>query len=765
MAIGEVSRKRLRVRGIVQGVGFRPFVYGLATRLELGGFVLNDAAGVLIEIQGPVNALEAFRARLTAELPPLALVEAIDEEDAPVAAGGSFEIRASDGAGASRAPVSADVATCVACLEEVLDPRARRHGYAFTNCTNCGPRFTITRRVPYDRPGTTMARFTMCADCAREYEDPRDRRFHAQPIACPECGPELGLLDDRGRPLTDDPIAGVAALLRAGRIVAIKGLGGYHLACDATNEVAVAELRRRKHREEKPFAVMVPHLEAACRVAETTPDETATLASRRRPIVLVQRRRGAPIAPSVAPGNRQLGIMLPYTPLHHLLMRRFRRPIVLTSGNLSDEPIAYRDEDALERLAGIADAFLVHDREIHVRCDDSVVRVIDGDDYPLRRARGYAPEPLTVRPAFIRPVLAAGPELKHTFCLGVGERAILSHHIGDLETWEAMSAFMEGVEHFKRVFDVEPEVVAHDLHPEYLSTKWAQSLDGVERSPVQHHHAHIASCLVDNRRADRVIGLALDGTGFGDDGAIWGCEVLACDLTGYKRVAHLRYVPLAGGAAAVREPWRMAATYLDAAFGERARTLDLDFVRRTGQRWAPILSLARTGTNAPPTSSAGRLFDAAAALCGVRERVSYEGQAAAELEQLADPKVTFGYHCTLRGDELDGVELVAALAEDRARGTSPAEAAAAFHNGLAAALVSACENVRAGTGLSTVALSGGTWQNLLLLRRTRMGLRAGGFEVLIHHRVPPNDGGISLGQAAIANACIERGSRRAERDG
>lgn len=749
----ELVRKRFRIEGIVQGVGFRPFVYGVATRLQLAGFVLNDAAGVMLEVQGRAEAVAAFRAALGTELPPLAVLERLDEEDVPIEAPTTFEIRSSEQEGAARAaPISPDVATCAACLGEVSDASDRRYRYPFTNCTSCGPRFTITTAVPYDRPNTTMASFEMCPRCAREYADPGDRRFHAQPIACPDCGPSLRLVDARGAPLDDAALEAAARILCDGGIVAVKGLGGYHLACDATNEAAVAALRRRKRREEKPFAVMAPTLEAARLIADITREESAVLASRRRPIVLLRRRPEAPVAASVAPGNRQLGVMLPYTPLHELLLGEVGRLLVLTSGNLSDEPIAHRDEDALTRLDGIADAFLVHDRAIHVRCDDSVVRVVDGRDYPLRRARGYAPEPLTVDRPFARPVLGAGPELKHTFCFGVGDRAILSHHIGDLESWEAMSAFLEGVEHFASVFDVKPEIVAHDLHPEYLSSKWAQSLDGVEKVAIQHHHAHIAACLADNRRAGPVIGLALDGAGFGDDRTIWGCEVLACDLETYERATHLRYVALPGGAAAVREPWRMAATYLDAAFGSRAGELDLDFVRRTRERWPPILKLGATGVNAPPTSSAGRLFDAAAALCGVRDRVSYEGQAAAQLEQIAGPDVDLAYPFPLEDGRLDGVELIAALAEDLAGGRTVPEAAAAFHNGIASGLVHACEAVRAERGLSTVALSGGTWQNLLLLQRVRAGLGAAGFEVLIHRRVPANDGGISLGQAVIANA-------------
>ena len=750
-------RKRFRVSGIVQGVGFRPRVYELAGRERLSGFVLNDAAGVLVEVEGEEEAVARFRALLVRDPPPLAVVDGFEEEDIDPTGSRSFEIRPSPPGGPRLTSVAADVATCAQCLAEIRGRDNRRYRYAFTNCTNCGPRFTITKNIPYDRPNTTMAGFPLCSACEAEYENPADRRFHAQPIACPACGPRLRLLDGAGVELTGDPIKGAASLMAEGSILAIKGLGGYHLACCADDEIAVAELRRRKHREEKPLAVMVPTLEWACKLAHTTSEETALLASRARPIVLLRRRSGTAIAPSVAPATHQLGVMLPYTPLHHILLSEVGSPLVLTSGNVSDEPIAYEDQDARLRLDQLVDGWLVHDRPIHIRCDDSVARVVDGAPYLIRRARGFAPEPLVVAPAFFRPVLAAGPELKHTFCLGMDERAVLSHHIGDLENYEAMSAFLTGVEHFTRIFDVDPEVVAHDLHPEYLATKWALDQENVARVGVQHHHAHIASCLADNGREDRVIGLALDGAGWGDDDTIWGCEVLVCDARGYSRVAHLRRVPLPGGAAAIREPWRVAAAYLSEAFGRGAGGLDLDFVARTRARWPPLLRMVESGINSPLTSSAGRLFDAVAALCGVQDRVSYEGQAAAGLEQMADPTVDLAYPCSLSGDEIDGVELVAAAAEDLSAGRPPPAVAAGFHRGLAAALVRSCEQTAEGSGLGTVALSGGTWQNALLLRLVQRGLRAAGFEVLVHRRVPTNDGGLSLGQAVVANAVMREG--------
>ena len=752
-------RRRIRVRGTVQGVGFRPFIYGLANSAGLTGFVLNDPSGVLIEVEGSRTAIARFLERMAAESPVMAAIDRIEDEAIDATGSLSFEIRTSTLGGVVEAHVAADAATCDACLAEIHDPSARRYRYAFTNCTDCGPRFTIVTDVPYDRPNTTMAVFDMCAECKAEYEDPGDRRFHAQPIACPACGPQLRILNRDLEQLAGDPIELAARLIASGKVVAIKGLGGYHLACDATNRRAVEELRARKHREEKPLAVMVRTLEHARTLCDIGPEEAVVLSTRRRPIVLLRRRENAPVASAVAPGNRWLGVMLPYTPLHHLLLDELDRPIVLTSGNLSEEPIAHRDEKAFEKLAAIADAWLLHDREIHVRCDDSVVRVTSDGDYPIRRSRGFAPEPVIVRP-FSKPVLAAGGELKHTFCIGVGERAILSHHIGDLENWEAMSALLEGVEHFTRLFDVKPQIIAHDLHPEYLSTKWATSLDIATKVGVQHHHAHIVSCLADNGRDERVIGLALDGTGYGDDDTIWGCEVLECDSSFYRRRAHLRYVSLPGGGAAIKQPWRMAAVYLHEAFGPEAGELELDFVRATRSKWGPLFAMVSSGINSPLASSAGRLFDAVAALCGVKQTVSYEGQAAAELEQLADPSVSVAYPCPVRDGEIDGVQLVAAAVEDLIGGRPPGHVAAAFHNGLSEALVRCCEEVRRATGLGVVALSGGTFQNALLLERVASGLDLGGFEVLIHRRVPPNDGGIALGQAVVANARFDSGPLR-----
>ncbi|HEY6494599.1 MAG TPA: carbamoyltransferase HypF [Trebonia sp.] len=763
----ERIRTAIRVEGIVQGVGFRPFVYSLAAELGLSGLVGNDADGLFAEVEGSQAAIDDFIQALRTKAPPLASIDLIATESRSPTGGTGFVIAASDSSGERRTLVSADTATCADCLAELDDPADRRHEYPFINCTNCGPRFTIVRDVPYDRALTTMAAFEMCELCAAEYHDPADRRFHAQPTCCPECGPRLSLTGPGGDRLPGEPIRAAADFLVSGKILAIKGLGGYHLAVDATSEEAAATLRARKHREDKPFAVLAADLAAAHRLCHLDQAAERALQSRRRPIVLLPRRRG-PIAEAVAPGNRQLGVMLPYTPLHHLLARAVGRPMVLTSGNLSDEPIAYTDDDAHDRLAPIADAFLGHDRAIHVRTDDSVVRPFRGRESVLRRSRGYAPEPVRlsrqtpdVRYAdasphiahrglsFARPVLACGAELKNTFCLGKGDRAVISHHIGDLENAATLRSFTDGIEHLGRLFDIEPELIAYDLHPDYLSTKYAIDLadrqPGLELIGVQHHHAHLASCLADNGSTGPVIGVAFDGTGYGTDGTIWGGEFLVGDLTQMNRSAHLAAVPMPGGAAAIREPWRMAAAHLDAAYPDGEQP-GLDVQRRNADRWATITSMARRGINSPATSSAGRLFDAVAAILGVRDRINYEGQAAIELEQLAAPAETGSYPAAATTD------LIRAIVDDLGAGTPRDIIAARFHNSVADMIVATCADLRDQTGLRTVALSGGVFQNLLLLSAVVDQLEARAFTVLTHRQVPCNDGGISLGQAAIAAA-------------
>jgi len=706
-----IERRRFRIVGVVQGVGFRPFVYGLGRAHRLAGFVLNDGAGVVVEAEGRPAALDAFATALRTEAPPLARIDAITAEALPPRGDAGFTIEASAATGRS-ALIPADVATCDDCLRELFDPDDRRYRYPFVNCTRCGPRFTIVRAVPYDRLNTTMAAFPLCAECRREYEDPADRRFHAEPVCCPACGPRLSL-----------PVEEAIGLLRDGAILAVKGLGGWHLACDAADEAAVSRLRERKHREDKPFALMTarPGL-----LAEVDDAERELLESRERPIVLLRRHAGAPVAASVAPGNPWLGIMLPYTPLHHLLLDGFGAALVMTSGNRSDEPIAFDDEDARVRLGGIADAFLGHDRPIHRRCEDSVVR----EAFPIRRSRGFAPGAVSLPVPARRPVLATGAELKSTFCVARGADAFLSPHLGDLDTELAYEAFRTDIELYLAMLDVEAETIAHDLHPEYLSTKWALDQD-VELVGVQHHHAHAAGCLAEHGERGPALALVFDGTGYGTDGTLWGGELLRFDLTGFERLAHLEPVPLPGGAAAIREPWRLAAVHLERA------GLPVPF-----DRWPLIRQSLRV--NAPLSSGMGRLFDAAAALLGLHDEVTFEGQAAIELELLAGETEAAPYDWSFG----EGTMLVARLHDDLACGRPAAEVAAAFHETIAAASAAACADL----GDGTVVLSGGTFQNLRLAGSTRRRLEALGFRVLTHRLVPPNDGGISYGQAAVAAA-------------
>jgi hydrogenase maturation protein HypF len=757
----DVIRTAIRVEGVVQGVGFRPFVYSLATGLGLGGLVGNDADGVWVEIEGSPLSIREFLVRLRRDAPSLARVERVTTTSMPPTGTAAFAIAASAPGGQRRALIAADAATCADCLRELFDPADRRFRYPFVNCTNCGPRFTIVRDVPYDRPFTTMAGFAMCAECHAEYSDPADRRYHAQPVCCPACGPRLTLTGAADRkPDSGDPLGASAAMLRDGRIVAVKGLGGYHLAASAGCEPAVAELRARKHREDKPFAMLAASLEDARSLCAVDAAAAELLTSRARPIVLLPRLPAADVARAVAPGNRELGIMLPYTPLHHLLARAVGHPIVLTSGNVSDEPIAYRDEDAFSRLAPIADAFLTHDREIHVRTDDSVARTVRGRPVLLRRSRGYVPEPVAVPGGFPRHVLACGAELKNTFCLAKDGYAFVSHHVGDLENAETLRSFTEGIGHFRRLFDVSPAVVAHDLHPEYLSTKYALDLPDVDLVGIQHHHAHIASCLADNgwpTDAGPVIGVAFDGTGYGSDGTLWGGEFLVASYADFTRGGHFAPVALPGGAAAIRQPWRMAAAYLDAAGLDTDALAEgmLDVRDRNAGHWPAIISMARRRINSPLTSSAGRLFDAVAAVLGVRDTVNYEGQAAIELEQLADPAETVYYQAGIEPGVpfvAHGADLVRAAFNDLAAGVPRQVIAARFVGGVAGVIEEGCLLLRERHGLSTVALSGGVFQNMLLLSAVVPRLEARGLTVLTHSRVPCNDGGISLGQAAVAAA-------------
>jgi hydrogenase maturation protein HypF len=748
-------RTRAYVSGLVQGVGFRPFVWREATNRGLSGWVGNDAVGVVLEAEGDREAVAALLEALRLP-PPLARVDEVRSVALPPIGDSGFQVRASDTDGARRALVSPDTATCRDCLSELRDPADRRFGYPFINCTNCGPRYTIVLSVPYDRSRTTMATFPMCADCQAEYDDPANRRFHAEPVCCPACGPRLRLLDRDGREVAADPVAGAVSMLRRGNVVAVKGLGGYHLAVDARQEEAVAVLRGRKHREDRPFAVMVVDVDAARELCAIGPEELSLLTSTARPIVLLTRRGAADVAPSVAPGSPSLGLMLPYTPLHTLLLEAFAGPLVLTSGNTSDEPIAFEDDDAAQRLNGIADAFLVHDRAIRTRVDDSVYKVVRGRALPVRRSRGYVPHALDLPHACPQPVLACGSALKNTFCVTRGPHAFVSHHVGDLDDYATMRSYLDGITHLTSLLDVSPTVVAHDLHPDYPSTRYAVELPDVELVAVQHHHAHIASCLADNRVTGPVIGVAFDGIGLGSDGSVWGGEFLVADLAGFTRVASLDEVAMPGGDMAARQPWRMALTHLDAAY-EGAPPPGLAVVARQGHQWDQVRSVARSGVNSPLTSSAGRLFDAVSALLGVRDVVTYEGQAAIELEQVADPDETGTYAVEVSRETLARVQvahLVRAVTEDLLAGTPVPVIAARFHTALADVVVDVCHRVRDLHGLSTVALSGGCFQNALLLCRCLDRLESAGFTVLTHRQVPPNDGGISLGQAAVATEVL-----------
>ncbi len=871
-----LQRLHIVVQGIVQGVGFRPFVYNQASRWGLTGFVLNNSLGVIIEVEGPVQALAGFRHALYTEPPALARIVSLTVETIPLRHEATFVILHSESGQERRALISPDTAACDECLHELFDSANRRYWYPFTNCTNCGPRFTIIQDVPYDRDKTTMRVFAMCPACQQEFENPLNRRFHAQPNACPICGPQVSLLtkNEAGQFCATEShgvIVQTAQFLAQGAIVAVKGLGGYHLACDALNAEAVQRLRQRKHRQAKPFALMVPDIETARQLGHVSSAEAMLLQTRQRPIVLIRQHHTCSVAPAVAPAsstllqypptdrgyeesltsppaspdvddsngmtpNRStgfvLGLMLPYTPLHSLLLQAFAETIkptrpavlVMTSGNLSEEPIAYKDHDAQERLQPIADCMLIHNREIHMRCDDSVMRVVgtglapafrgrhleegvgasvgawacprpgspltsfsSGDNPPdphgrgqahtptdslrfgseqvLRRSRGYAPEPLALPLDLPIPLLACGGHLKNTFCLGKERQAFISHHIGDLENMETLLSFRAGIEHFQHLFAISPQAIAYDLHPEYLATKYALDSDLAPKIGVQHHHAHIASVLAEHGLTEPVIGVAADGAGYGTDGAIWGCEILVADLLDFERFAHLAYVPLPGGEQAVHQPWRMAAVYLARAYGDAFLELDIPFVHHINRpNWHLLSQMIAKNLNCPQTSSLGRLFDAIAALIGLHSEVVYEGQAAIALEVLAtrypDPVTSYPF-VVQQGKPalLDVIPLIDAIVKDIAQGMPAEHIAKRFHLSVAHMLVTSCAEVRQQTGLSKVALSGGVFQNQLLLEQLVLLLEENAFEVYINRLVPPNDGGLSLGQIAAAGARLQRDMR------
>ncbi len=754
-----ISLSRISVRGVVQGVGFRPFVYQVAARHNLRGWVCNTSEDVKIEVEGEAKDIDEFVKELREQAPPQSHIE-----DIKIAPGipqnyEKFEIRESVAEAGKYQLVSPDIATCPDCLKEISDPKDRRYRYPFTNCTNCGPRFTIIKDIPYDRPNTTMQSFKMCPACRREYNDPLNRRFHAQPNACPVCGPQLELVDAKGKAVVcEDIIVKTAALLKEGKIVAVKGLGGFLLACDATSERTVNRLRQRKNRPAKPLAVMVADIDEIKRHCEVNDEEEKLLKSSGSPIVLVKWENESKITKAVAPGLKYLGVMLPYTPLHHLLLNEVELPLVMTSGNLSEEPIAKDNDEALRRLGGIADYFLMHNRDIYARYDDSAMVVEQGIARFTRRARGYAPYPIHL-PYQSKQILGCGAEEKNTFCLTRDNYAFVSQHIGDMENIETLEHYVNTIALYKKLFRIEPEVIAHDMHPEYLPTKYAKELaakEGQKLFAVQHHHAHIASCLADNGVKGPVIGVALDGTGYGTDGHIWGGEFMVADEKEFKRAAHLEYLPLPGGALAIRKPYRAAIGYL------LALGIDLDkklpFLKQVDtEEIAVIKTQVEKGFNTPLTSSMGRLFDAVAALSGVRGVIEYEAQAAIDLEMLAyDAPNENGYY-PYSLEKKDGISMIKVryllevIIKDILNATPKSIIAARFHNTVAQMILEICQSIATETGIKRAALSGGVFQNRLLSRKTVSLLESAGFEVYTHRQVPCNDGGISLGQAVIAN--------------
>ena len=753
---------KIKVRGVVQGVGFRPFVYRLAQKHNLKGWVRNTSGNVEIEVEGDQETLRNFLSDLQVKTPPIARIEKVETSFHPVKGYTDFEICQSLSQEGKYQLVSPDIATCEDCKKEIFCPTNHRFRYPFTNCTNCGPRFTIIKDIPYDRPKTTMGKFEMCPECQREYDDPLDRRFHAQPNACPKCGPSLELVNSNGNPIEcSDVIKASGQLLKVGKILALKGLGGFQLACDATNEEVVNLLRSRKRRPSKPLAVMVATLADVEKHCLVSSEERKLLQTPECPIVLLRwKRSSSNISPAIAPNLKYLGVMLPYTPLHHLLLREVGLPLVMTSGNLSEEPIAKDDDEALTRLRGIADCFLLHNRDISGRYDDSVY-MVEGKPQAIRRARGYAPYPIFL-PFKSKQILACGAELKNTFCLTKDEHAFLSQHIGDMENEETLEHFENTIGLYKRLFRIEPEIVTYDVHPEYLSTKYALQVASEQRLslvPVQHHHAHIVSCLVENEVDGPVIGVAFDGTGYGTDGTIWGGEFLLADWHRFRRVGHLEYVPLPGGEAAIKKPYRMALSYLYTLLGEDFSLEGLPFSKLNPTELEIIRQQLKQGVNCPLTSSAGRLFDAVSALVGVREEIDYEAQAAIELEMIAPNEVDeFGANCyPFSIVEHQGMrvvklgELFSMMVQDVKNQVSVSIISLKFHNTVAQVIAEVCKLIARENGITQVALSGGVFQNRLLLKLATTALQREHFRVLTHHLVPCNDGGISLGQAVIAH--------------
>jgi len=756
----KIVRFHITVKGIVQGVGFRPFIYNLARTHSLSGYVLNNTRGVDIEVEGKREDIELFLEDIRIKPPPLAVIEEVSREEFPPVGYRKFEIKSSRKDEDKFLPISPDISICDDCLKELFDPHDRRYLYPFINCTNCGPRFTIIKDIPYDRQRTTMSSFKMCRDCELEYHDPSNRRFHAQPNACWKCGPSVKLLDEEGKRIkADDPIQTAAEFIRDGKILAVKGIGGYHLACDATKPQVVSKLREKKNRVDKPFALMMLNMEQIKKFCEVSCEEERLLLSPRRPIVLLKRKSEDSLPREIAPGNKYLGVMLPYTPLHYLLLKKVNLPLIMTSGNISEEPIAYKDEDALCRLNKIADAFLVHNREIQIRVDDSVSRIVEGKPMLIRRSRGYAPQPVKLGFEAKKCVLAVGGHLKNTFCFLKGNHAIISHHIGDLENLDALSSLEEGIEHYRKIFYCEPQIIACDMHPNYASTSLAEEYarkNSLPLIPIQHHHAHIASLLAEKHINEKVIGVAFDGSGLGNDKRIWGGEFLVANQKEFERVAHLRYVRLPGGEAAIKEPWRMALSYLYEIYGDEYEKLawKILFHQVKFEKMSVVQNLIKKGINSPLTSSAGRLFDAVSSILGIRGKINYEGQAAIELEMLARDKKEKFYPFEVIEKEkkfiVDTLPLVSALIEELIKGEDLQLIATRFHWTVSQIILRVCQLIRDYQGLNQVALSGGVFQNSLILKQVVYLLTSSGFKVFLHSILPPNDGGICLGQAVVA---------------
>jgi len=753
-------RKNIIIKGIVQGVGFRPFIHKLVQNYNLSGWVLNSNQGVEIEVEGKTEEINNFVNAIKDKLPPLAKIEKIEVSQLPLVGYKEFSIKKSivkeeD----SFVLVSPDISICEDCLQELFDPNNRRFRYPFINCTNCGPRFTIIKDIPYDREKTTMSTFKMCSLCQGEYDDLENRRYHAQPNACVDCGPQVSLYQNKRKSEGIDPIEKAVKLLKEGKIGAIKGLGGFHLACDATNNKAVARLRRLKNRETKPFALMSFNLEKIIQYCKLGEKEEEWLVNRVRPIVLLKKRKDSLISPLVAPRNNYLGVMLPYTPLHYLLLKDNFTALIMTSGNIADQPIIGDNQEALEKLDGIADFFLLYNRDIFNRCDDSVLKIINGNNVFFRRSRGYVPHPI-ILDFKLKEVLALGGELKNTISFSKENYIFPSQYLGDLKSVETLEFFKKSITSFKKMFKVKPEIIACDLHPDYLSTQYAEEIKvkkGLKVVKVQHHHAHIVSCMAENNVKEKVIGVAYDGTGYGDDGNVWGGEFLLCDLKKYSRAGHLKYYPLPGGDKAIVEPWRMAYSYLYSIYGPKAKTLDIDFNQRMDCNSLSIIEkMIDKNINSPLTSSCGRLFDAISSLIGIKDEISYEGQAAMELESFCSSGITEGYKFRTYKEEekfiIDPQEIFINIIKDLKKGLDKKIIAAKFHNTVAEFTVDLCGKIRENTGINGIALSGGVFQNKYLTEKAIFSLEDKGFKVYIQRKVPPNDGGISLGQAVVAGS-------------